>query len=1164
MGTVRLSSLSLEGFKSFATRAEFSFPGAITAVVGPNGAGKSNIADAIAWVLGEQSARLLRSQTMADVVFAGAPSRPPLGTAEVQLTLVGEDSRWSHAGGRLEISRRVFRDGTSEYRLWGKRARLKDVADQLFDAGLGTRAYAIIEQGRIGQVLSLRLNERRALFEEAAGITKFRVRRHEAELRLAETRANLVRVGDIAGEVRRALTAVRSQARQAERHRTLRVELAAVRGALLAARRATFRAALEQAELTLSTTGQHEAETAAALAAREVTLQQERGALDAARDRLAAARAAAAHADAQAQRREAEELGARREHEDSLARAAAAAEEAGRLEESRSALALKLVEARGVVSAAAEHTEGEERAAEAAAAAAAAAEEEARAATAVAEQARAALLAAVSAATEARNREHRLVIELEQSALQATRVKAEEGRLSAHLAEVARTEGEAAQRERTASERARQGEEERQRLRTGHQGLTAALSELNAARDGAAHAAWQARHEREGIERQLASATALPTALARVLPDDALLGTVADLLEPPAELAPVLDAAYGDLLTLPVVDGAAPAAALLAERQRLSGTVAFVIAERGLAPRPSPLLEQAGVPADRLGWLSRALPAAIAARDDLHARELAAADPAAVVVLPGGGRRIGQRVEFPAGQARVAGVLELRAREREVRAREKAALDEESALVVRIETSRAELAALQEHLAAQDEACREAAEALAAAASVHDTGRRERERLERELEALHAEILRGEEERVALAAQLEHAREESLRLGERSSAAESAIDERARTADRVRESAATRRSEAERVRGQAAVARERLLAARRDGARLEEELAALDGRIAAARAEALAQQERAAAAENAAEEARAALAALLAERSRASTEAEGLEREEAARRGAADTAESETAALRLAAAAARDAVHAAELAAQEARASLIQVDEAATLTLGAGATLPDRPPAEEELPALTLRDAELAAALDALGPVNELALTERDELEQRHAFITKQRRDLEQSIASLESTVVDLDRTCAERLAATIAEVNGAFGDVFRALFGGGDAHVELSEPEDPLESGIDIRVRPPGKHTQSVLLLSGGEKALAAVALLLSLFRVRPAPFCVLDEVDAPLDDANVERLCRLLREMSSGTQFLLITHNRRTMAHADVLYGVTMEEPGVSRVVSVRLEEA
>jgi chromosome segregation protein len=236
MGVVRLASLTLEGFKSFAPRTHLSFPGAITAIIGPNGVGKSNICDAIAWVLGEQSARLLRSQTMADVIFNGAPQRPPAGSAQVTLELASGDGRWAEGAGTLELSRRVLRDGTSDYRIGGRRARLKDVVDNLMDAGLGTRSYAIIEQGRIGQVLSARATERRALFEEAAGISKFRVRRHEAELKLAETRANLLRVADVTSEVKRALDAARRQARQAERHRELRERLAALRAQLFAPR----------------------------------------------------------------------------------------------------------------------------------------------------------------------------------------------------------------------------------------------------------------------------------------------------------------------------------------------------------------------------------------------------------------------------------------------------------------------------------------------------------------------------------------------------------------------------------------------------------------------------------------------------------------------------------------------------------------------------------------------------------------------------------------------------------------------------------------------------------------------------------------------------------------------------------------------------------------
>jgi chromosome segregation protein len=353
-----------------------------------------------------------------------------------------------------------------------------------------------------------------------------------------------------------------------------------------------------------------------------------------------------------------------------------------------------------------------------------------------------------------------------------------------------------------------------------------------------------------------------------------------------------------------------------------------------------------------------------------------------------------------------------------------------------------------------------------------------------------------------------------------------------------------------------------LTAARRDLERHRDELQELQRRESAAREDARAQGERATAAGNAAAAARAELEELLARRNASHREVERFAADVEAIRARVDTAAVEAEQRRTAHLAARDAAHAARLALAEASGARERLEEAIALTLAGQAELPEPPPLDA-VPDLETREQSLAAELEALGPVNELAVTERDELEQRHDFLKEQRRDLERSMESLTGTVKELDATCAERFLATLAEVNVAFDDVFRRLFGGGEARAELSDPDAPLESGIEIRVRPPGKHAQSVLLLSGGEKALAAVALLLALFRIRPAPFCLLDEVDAPLDDANVERLAGLLREMSGDTQFLLITHNRRTMAHADVLYGVTMEESGVSRIVSVRLEE-
>jgi chromosome segregation protein len=1162
MGSVRLASLALEGFKSFAARVELSFPGVIIAIVGPNGSGKSNISDSIAWVLGEQSARLLRSQNMADVIFAGAPSRPALGAAEVTLTLASPDGRWPETDGRLAISRRVMRDGTSEYRMQGRRARLKDVMDELMDAGLGTRAYAIIEQGRIGQVLSVKATERRSLFEEAAGITKFRARRHEAELKLAETSANLLRLADVAAEVKRALEQARRQARRAEKHRELRSTLAAVRAALFAGRRAVLLAAIEARQQALTTAGLAEAEAAATLAAADAALAALRRDLDGGQERLTAARDREARSDALAQRREAEEEAARRETAEAFARREAAVVEADRLAAAAQALAQQGSALAGALAGAEGALAGHERQARDAAAAAETTEAAARAAGAQAEEARRILLAAVAAASEAKNRSHRLEVELEQDAYQSKRLGAEHERLSTHLAQVAGGEREAATRESAAVATAAAIETERKELRARQEALTAQAAELTAARDRAGHERWQARHEREGLARLLAEARVLPAALARALPAEKFLGTVADFLAPAPETAKLLDSAYGELLNLPVCADEETAAQLVAQAPKLEGKLAVVVADRTLTGRPSPLLAQGGVAPEHIGWLSAALPRAEIARDFAHARELAAADSDLVVLLPGGGRRRGTLIELPGMRAAAPGTLELRLREREVAAAEAAAAAREEAMAAALEQVQRQLAELGPLLAERDAAAQAAAEALAAASSARTSLGRERERLERELEALAAEIARLAEESAALAGRLAVAREEVERLGRRAAEMEAEVDALARDADRTREVAAAARAEAERARGAEAVARERLTAARRDLDRHRSELQELQRREKAAREEALTQTERATAAGNAAAAARAELEELLAQRNASHREVERFIADVEAVRARVDAAAVEAEQRRSTHLAARDAAHAARLALAEASGARERLEEAIALTLAGQAELPEPPPLDA-VPDLETREQALAAELEALGPVNELAVTERDELEQRHEFIKEQRRDLERSMESLGGTVKELDATCAERFLATLAEVNVAFDDVFRRLFGGGEAKAELSDPDAPLDSGIEIRVRPPGKHAQSVLLLSGGEKALAAVALLLALFRIRPAPFCLLDEVDAPLDDANVERLAGLLREMSGGTQFLLITHNRRTMAHADVLYGVTMEESGVSRIVSVRLEE-
>lgn len=1159
----RLAALRLQGFKSFADPVELRFPGAIAAIVGPNGVGKSNIADAIAWVLGEQSARLLRSQTMADVVFAGSPGRPPAGSAEVALTLKVGGSSWDENNGTLEISRRVLRDGTADYRLGGKRARLKDITDRLLDAGLGTRAYAIIEQGRIGQVLSARATDRRALFEEAAGISKYRVRRHEAELKLAEARANLLRVNDIAAEVRRSLEAARRQARRAERHRRLRHELAKVRGLLFAARLHDLSAALAERQAALQAALAADAEAAATLARADAAMCTLRREWEAAQASLATFQAELAQLNAAAQRCEAEEQAARRDMTEATARQEAALAEARRL----AATAAELASRRGTLEAAlsnaqqildASQEEAAQRAAEAEGLATAV-----RAAASAAEEARRRLLTAVAAAAEARNRLHRLEVESEQVAYQRQRLARDEERLCAHLAAAADREAKAHLDERSAMAGLAAAEEAVRSLQGDMATDAAAITAAEGSRDAAAHRRLELQHACDHLERVMAQARALPQALARAVADEHLLGVVSDVLDPTPELAPLLDRAWGEALSLPVVTSRRALEGIVGHLGSDQGRIAAVIADSTLPVRPSPLLEQANPAPEHAGWLSHALPRAVLAADEVEAESLARSDPDVVILLPNGARWRGVTVELAPAQRSLRGVLELRSQLRVAREELELARRAEEEATAHVAAARGRHAQRAAALAAAEEEARQASQAYAAAATARGELHREHVRLEKELEALRLELARLAREAESLEQRRVAEASEAERLSDRARATEVEVEALVAAAEREREREATARAAAERATGAAALAAERLRTAQRELVHHQRELAAVTARREDLHREAEVESERAVAAAQVAARAAAELKELLARRTVVQQEVARTSAALEQRRAATAEAERAAATCRQHSLNAREQVHAARVACVESQGALERLRETIALTLGEGASAAEEVPAPETLPQLEAREKEVLRELEELGPVNELAVAEKDELEARHAFLTEQRRDLERSLASLADTVRELDSTCATRFVATLKEVATAFATVFTELFGGGEAHVELSDPEQPLDSGVEIRVRPPGKHTQSLLLLSGGEKALAAVALLIALFRVRPAPFCVLDEVDAPLDDANVERLCRLLRQLSRDTQFLLITHNRRTMAHADVLYGVTMEEPGVSRLVSVRLEE-
>ncbi len=1175
MGRIRLASLKLAGFKSFPDPVELRFPGRVTAVVGPNGAGKSNIVDAILWVLGEQSPTLLRLKQMGDLVFSGTARRRPAGAAEVVLTLAADDGRWEDTGGTLTLSRRVLRNGPSEYRINGRTARLKDMVDELAGIGLGTRAYAIIEQGRVGQVLSARPADRRSLIEEAAGITRYKVRRHEAELKLQQTRQNLLRLEDVVGEVDRSLRQLRRQARQAERYRKLEEELHATLRRLRGHEVRRLRRELEELRKVRARAENEVAAAAATLAGSDADLAAARRELEARRGEVEAAREEVARRLASCERAEAfleRSSDLLRELEQTRRRATA---EAGSAAERRAVLAeelegaeTRLRELEEVLHRVRESASEAERAARQARAAL----EEGEAGLAAARQE---MLHAISRLTETRNRLLDMEKERDRLAYTAGQLERERERLGQRRAQ-ALERVEAARRDAAEAAAGLARIEKRRAELLGRRELLGdRLAEAGREAEGLGHELWEARHRLSGVQRDLAGRSGPVSQLEAVLPALRVVGQVSDFLRPDPAAAALLDRAWREWLDLPVVE---PRGLLemdprpLAEvEERLALAVRMPSEQAArfeVPPGVEDLTPLAGMAPEEQPWLLRILPPALRAPSLEAALRAAALAPSAVVVTPHGVVVRGAAVELPTRGASLPGVLALK----EEQSRLEQVIAAAEARMEALDEKRRRLAEEHERVGAEAEAAAaelvRAEQARASTAAVEAAAVEEVSRLERELDAVLAEIERTAREREGCAARRAELERVLAELEERNARLEEEVERLTADLAGLREAAARSAREEDRARGEVRLAEERAATTRAEVERLRRELERLEERRRELEGEAAAAAERIARTEaqvvatrtSLAEEQGHLVAAREEERRLAASVEElaarvkRLEEEVRRRRGEHE--------------ARREALHRLQVEETRLQGEWHALGETVAGELGATLDEVERSEGVEELEEAEVDGLRAAASglrerLEKMGPVNLLALEEAGELEERSAFLHEQQKDLVQSVRSLEATIAEIDATCEERFVATFDEVNRVYAETFAYLFGGGTARLELVDEENPLESGIDIVARPPGKRIQSVQLLSGGEKALAALALLVALFRIKPSPFCILDEVDAPLDDANVERLADLVREMTEHTQFLLITHNRRTMTRADILYGVTMEEPGVSKVVSVRLEE-
>ncbi|HEX9809557.1 MAG TPA: chromosome segregation protein SMC [Alphaproteobacteria bacterium] len=1143
---MQFSKISLSGFKSFVDPTELLIEPGTTGIVGPNGCGKSNLVEALRWVMGEISARKLRGEEMDDLIFGGTVNRPARNLAEVALHLDNSDRTAPAAfndSDELEIIRRIERGEGSNFRINGKDVRARDVQLLFADSATGSRSTALVSQGQIETLIQAKPLARRSILEEAAGITGLYSRRHEAELRLKAAETNLERLEDVIAALESQLQNLKRQARQATRYRNLSDHIRKAEAAVLHLRwtaasavRADGAARLEAAgtrvnaltrEAGIAATRQAEAASALpALRRAEADASAALQRLVLARDALAEEEDRVNRALAAARERLAQNAADRERESARLADAEAAI---GRLDGERAALEGALAEEAGA-----------EKEAEAALAAAAAEAE--------AVEARLAALAERVAGAEARRAD---------LANRVIGIEARKARLQERLAEAEGTRSalaaEPGNRDRVAALEA-----EIEGARTALEDLRArgaTAEEDKTAREGAET---EARDRLGAAEAEAAGLRAEARALEDVLAvaDDELWPPLIDAVTVEAGYEAALGAALGDDLTAPADEAApvhwrtlGPLAAPPALPAGAEPLALYVTAPGALGRR----LGQIGVVSDADAG-SRLAPS-LAVGQRLVSRDgrlwrwdgFTVADAAASAAA----KRLGQRNRLAEVRSRVQGAegrlaqartaLEAAAaRSREAAERERAlragARDAEAAL----EARREERAHLLHESAEANSRLQAAEEAIARLGA--DIGEAERELAE--VRRSQAALADTDEHRARLEALRSELNDIRATLAERQRAYDLLARESAARRQRLADIAEERASWA----GRAATARGQVeeLEGRRRAT--EAEIEGLAARPAEIAAERMGLGDRVDAAERARAEAADALAL---------AEAALKEADEALR-----AREAELAAAREDRVRAEGLLEQAEQTLTTLRERIAERVEAAPDELPAIAGIDPESPPETE--AAERRLERLLRERDNMGPVNLRAQQEADELGEQIASMETEREDLTKAISRLRHGINELNREGRARFLAAFEQVNAHFGALFTRLFGGGRAHLELTESDDPLEAGLEIMASPPGKRLQVLSLLSGGEKALTTIALQFAVFLTNPAPICVLDEVDAPLDDSNVNRFCSLVEELARGgdTRFLLVTHHRITMARMDRLFGVTMPERGVSRLVSVDLQ--
>ncbi|HET7208960.1 MAG TPA: chromosome segregation protein SMC [Terriglobales bacterium] len=1272
---LKLKRLQILGFKSFCDRTELKFHGeGIAAIIGPNGCGKSNIADAISWVLGEQSAKTLRGSRMEDVIFAGTRDRKPTGMAEVSLTLVdpevytGADANepteidvqdempagddWDEAdlraraaaetemaveeaqpgkteeveagpppsseaavpaesagpqvvlkirrrkfnqqqfrAGEIVVTRRLFRSGDSEYLLNGKLCRLRDIQELFMGTGLGPESYALIEQGRIGQILSSRPTDRRAIIEEAAGVTKFKTKKRLAEARLEEARLNLSRINDIFEEVTRQMNSLKRQASKAERYARLRDEMRAKLRIVLASKFAQLdeEAASVDAQLNaVSDEMRVQTETVQELEAEHTERTQRGYAIDGElRDNRQRISAVALEIDRSHARSQHNEERCR----ELIARSANSEAELNQVTQKLASLQTELEANRQVLESAAAELEAARQqksiSQEAVATAAADLDELER----QQEQARVGIMEVVASASSLRN-------QLTQAEERVAAMQRETSRLEAEISSTqSQVEAFGGQRGQLALE----FESVSQRVA----GLTEEIAQLRQNIDFKRKEETESKRLLDTLRAEYATALGKKGSLEAVIAEHgystesvrrlfqsggmqgglAPAGILADFLEVETRYEGVVEDFLRDELNYVVVkswDAADEGLRLL--RSDVDGRATFLVHPNDAQAKFSFVVDENTRPAPPshpivplkncirvLNGFGKSLEVVLPKLRDGYivpdsglGRELALENPDAFFLSAQSGECF-HNVTVTGGKQRAEGPLSMKRELRDVTrilAELEQALRAEEHRVMVLGREISQLTSLLQRLESeQREAEKQAMTSGHMLQQLDAEMARVAERMhvaEQELRRLRSD--RSEQEHVISERQDEIAALElrRLELEQQTAAGQAALVA-------LRERRNTAAQTASEDMAQVATLEERHRSAQSVLQRIESLVSDTAAREQALRAEhqswadekeqretenlQLQEQITNLEAERNAAEVREGLLQLESEQVRARL----TEIDEALRtaRQLLDQARDRRGELSAAAAKLQsDANYMAETCLNELGVQRHELMSDAAL-----------PRLQGEF--LTQEDGlyrEIRTRLENMGPVNMMALEEYKETAERHQFLETQRQDLLQSIENTVATIKEIDTVSREKFQEAFNKINENFQKTFQKLFGGGHAFMRLTDEENSAESGIDVVASPPGKKLQNVLLLSGGEKALTALSLLVGIFQYQPSPFCILDEVDAPLDEANVGRFTELVREMSVQTQFVLITHSKKTMSIAPVMYGVTMQEPGVSKLVSVR----